>query len=253
MKNEGNPNEYALNLAKHLHEVKVKVIENLEKAHIKDKIRYDRKHREVTYENGAKVLFHNPAIGESKLNKLMKRFSGSHIVIRQVSPLLYELDFKATPTKSNIVNVSRLKRFYVRQEMIYYFEQNHKPFISKLNSLDRTLKATKSRLSENKNKPKTYKSVRQSKGNICQKSYYISSSDSGNDTKGVTVEMNELIPEKSISDSNSSNSSQIEPNKFPTTSNRTRFATVSKGEKTCSTNEFICYDLNFFYFSFYVF
>ncbi len=70
----------------------------------------------------------------------MKRYSGPYVVVRQCSSLLYELDFKPTPTKPNIVNVSRLKPFYDRQQMIYYFEQNHKLFISKLDSLGKLIK-----------------------------------------------------------------------------------------------------------------
>jgi hypothetical protein len=36
------------------------------KSHIKDKIRYGNKHREVIYQNGDKVLFYNPAKMEGK-------------------------------------------------------------------------------------------------------------------------------------------------------------------------------------------
>jgi hypothetical protein len=66
------------------------------------------------------VLFFNPALIEGRGNKLLKRFYGPYTIVRQLSPVLYELDFKATPLKSNIVNVSRLKLYYDRDDMIKY-------------------------------------------------------------------------------------------------------------------------------------
>jgi len=128
---KSTPSEYAIGLAKYLDDVKINVIKNLEKAHTKDKLRYDAKHRQVVYNIGDRILFYNPMIMPGRVNKLMRRFEGPYTILRQCSAVLYQLDFEATALKSNIVHVSRLKPFYDRLDMFKYFEQNSKPFISK--------------------------------------------------------------------------------------------------------------------------
>ena len=100
------PSEYSVGLAKYLSKVKIKVFNNLEKAHIKGKIRCDSKHKDMTYTVGYKVLFFNPTIVEGRTNKMLKKYNIPYVVVRQCSPVLYELNLKATPLKSNIVRLT---------------------------------------------------------------------------------------------------------------------------------------------------
>jgi hypothetical protein len=208
---KGTPNEYALNLAKYLDEVKVKVLENLEKSHIKDKIRYDSKHRDVVYHKGDKVLFYNPAIVEGKQNKLLKRYSGPHVIIRQCSPLLYELDFKPTPLKPNIVNVSRLKPFYDREEMIFNFEQNHKPFISKFYSIRKSSKVHKTYKSDSNNS--IDRSIRDNTVQpTLQLDNYINSSSGSSSCSDSEQMSNVSFSDRSMTDLSVSDVSEAEQN-----------------------------------------
>ena len=128
---KGTVSDYTLGLAKYLRDVRENVFENLMKSHSRDKIRYDMKHRNVQYSKGNRVLFYNPAIFPGRVNKLLKRWEGPYKIVRQLSPLLYELDFKGTALKSNIVHISRIKLFYDREDLMKTLEQNRKPFIPK--------------------------------------------------------------------------------------------------------------------------
>ena len=53
----GTPSEYTLGLAKYLKDVKENVFENLMKTHLKDKNRYDLRHRNIQFNVGTAVLF----------------------------------------------------------------------------------------------------------------------------------------------------------------------------------------------------
>jgi hypothetical protein len=129
---KSTPNEYALGLAKYIEDVKNNVFENLEKSLIKTKQRYDLKHIDRVYCTGDKVLYYNPTVYPGRgTNKLIKRFEGPFVVKRQCSPVLYQLDFKSTATKSNIVHVQRLKMFYDRDLLYKYIDSDEKHFIPK--------------------------------------------------------------------------------------------------------------------------
>ena len=127
----GTPSEYALGLAKYLKDVKTNVFERLSKVHKRAKQRYDLKRRDYQLSEGQKVLFYNPGIVPGRFNKMLKRWEGPHIVRKQLSPLLYELDFKGTALKSNVCHISRLKIFYDRKELIEKFKSKQKSFIPK--------------------------------------------------------------------------------------------------------------------------
>ena len=127
----GTPSEYALGLANYLKDVKSKVFDRLMSVHLKDKNRFDKKRKNFEFSLGSNVLFYNPAIYPGKQNKLLKRWEGPFKIVRQVSPLLYQLDFKATALKSNICHIQRLKPFYDRKDLNGILEQIRRPFIPK--------------------------------------------------------------------------------------------------------------------------
>ena len=62
---------------------------------------------------------------------MLKRWEGPFTIVKQISPLLYELNFRGTALKSNIVHISRIKVFYDRKELFEKFESNRKSFIPK--------------------------------------------------------------------------------------------------------------------------
>jgi hypothetical protein len=211
---KSTPSEYALGLAKYLDDVKINVIKNLEKAHFKDKLRYDSKHKDMVYNINDKVLFYNPMIFPGRVNKLMRRFEGPYIVTKRCSPVLYQLDFKPTAFKSNIVHVSRLKPFYDRELMIKNFENENKTFIPKSVSKQFRSEAKVSDLSESK------------------------FSDSGSDSEQET---DSIIDSNSDSESSSGSSTQLISDMYDH-SNSNSLSENSTDSSISQLNEELCDD-----------
>ena len=49
---------------------------------------------------------------------MLKGYNKPYVVVGHCSPVLDELNFKATPLKSNRVHVSQLKLFYDREDVL---------------------------------------------------------------------------------------------------------------------------------------
>jgi len=89
------------------------VIENLHRAHIKQKTTYDQRRKEVSYQPGDLVLVYKPFRQVGKAEKLLHRWLGPHEVIRKTTDLNYEVRLtEGRKDKSDIVHVVAVKPFY---------------------------------------------------------------------------------------------------------------------------------------------
>ncbi|XP_055351568.1 uncharacterized protein LOC129597891 isoform X2 [Paramacrobiotus metropolitanus] len=76
-------------------------------------------HPEVTYKDGDYVLVFNPAGKRGKATKLLSRFYGPYRVLRQTSPVNYEVETCGIRKRRNVfvTHVSKMKLFKDRNEM----------------------------------------------------------------------------------------------------------------------------------------
>lgn len=77
----------------------------------KQKRDYDANHRDVTFQKGDKVLVYKPIRKKGKSDKLLHRWVGPFIVVRQTTPVNYEVKLVNEKTKSDIVHVVSMKPF----------------------------------------------------------------------------------------------------------------------------------------------
>ncbi|KZS18242.1 Uncharacterized protein APZ42_015657 [Daphnia magna] len=77
----------------------------------KQKRYYDASHRDVTFQKGEKVLVYKPIRKKGKSDKLLHRLVGPFIVVRQTTPVNYEVKLVNEKTKSDIVHVASMKPF----------------------------------------------------------------------------------------------------------------------------------------------
>lgn len=77
---------------------------------------YDARHRDAQFSPGALVLLWSPSRHVGLSEKLLSRYTGPYRVIRQVTPVTYEITLVSPPSpsaavSSDIVHVSRLKAY----------------------------------------------------------------------------------------------------------------------------------------------
>ena len=94
------------------------VKENLGQAQTRQKRWYDKRARTTTFKPGDKVLLLLPIA----TNKLMAQWQGPYSVIRQVSPVTYEIDVSNKRKKRKIVHMNMLKRWNEPVETCYWTE-----------------------------------------------------------------------------------------------------------------------------------
>jgi len=92
---------------------------NIEKSQVKQKERYDEKHKPVEYKEGSKVLVFSPIRKIGRSEKLLHRWQGPYLVEKKVSDVNYLLKIKKGKEYSfDTVHVDRMKQFYERSRNI---------------------------------------------------------------------------------------------------------------------------------------
>lgn len=79
--------------------------------------RYDQRHRDVHFSPGSLVLLWSPTRHVGLSDKLLSRYTGPYRVLREVTPVTYEITPAASPSSStpratDIVHVARLKQYH---------------------------------------------------------------------------------------------------------------------------------------------
>ena len=194
----GNANDYALGLASYLSEVKTQVFDKLMASHKIDKKRFDSKRKDVQLSVGDKVLFYNPIVFANRMSKLTRRWEGPFQIVRQLSPLLYELDFKASAHKSNVCHIGRLKIWFDRDIEFKEFDENRKPFIPKSVAKYRTVSKPSvvpiSDRSVQQQRPTEQPAKPQSKRTFAKFDYSDSDSDSEISDESMSDAETEIYP-----------------------------------------------------------
>ena len=122
------------NSLKELHKL---VFENNKKASERNKTYYDRKHREVSYEVGQKVLVYYPTRIVGRSEKLMSPFHGPFTITKvNNNGVNYEIEAELdNRTKlRDTVHCSRIKPYFEREELISRLENQAKIEIECLSS-----------------------------------------------------------------------------------------------------------------------
>ena len=91
-------------------------------AQSKNKKYFDAKHKDVIFDVGDMVLIQNKTIVPETSQKLIPKYVGPYKILEQISPVLYKLDFIPKVNQSNIFHVSRLKKYFDRNEFIKAME-----------------------------------------------------------------------------------------------------------------------------------
>src|SRR5579863_4113532 len=95
-----------------LHEARQLALRNIEKSQAKMKTRYDNTHQDGAYQPGDIVRVFTPTRIQGMSEKLLTRFYGPYKIIRQTSPVNYEVELinqRGRARKSDVVHVSKIK------------------------------------------------------------------------------------------------------------------------------------------------
>ncbi|RWS28099.1 pol polyprotein-like protein [Leptotrombidium deliense] len=112
-----NSKTYSYLLLKHLNFIREIALKNIENAAIKNKAKYDLKHRECDFKIGDKVLVFFPLRKIGRSEKLLHKFLGPFKIIKMYSPLVFEVESLFGKPKRDTVHVSRLKHYTDRNEV----------------------------------------------------------------------------------------------------------------------------------------
>ena len=105
--------DYALRVINNLAEARKNVTDRMVVVHQRQKIVYDKNRRHTEYEIGDTVLIFKPFRTVGKAEKLLHRWLGPYRVLRQTSPLNYEVMLDESKTgKTDTVHVVAMKPFY---------------------------------------------------------------------------------------------------------------------------------------------
>jgi hypothetical protein len=80
-------------------------------AQLKQAERYDSSHRNFIFKKGDLVLVYKPIRRKGRSEKLLHRWLGPYIVLRQTTPGNYEVRLQVGKKKSDIVHVGSMKPF----------------------------------------------------------------------------------------------------------------------------------------------
>ena len=102
---------YKEEMAARLHKAFSQARENLKKAAERSKHYYDKKSGDTDIRVGDMVLVYFPQVKPGQVAKLARRWIGPYRVLKQISPVNFELS-KVGSTKTEIIHVNRMKRFF---------------------------------------------------------------------------------------------------------------------------------------------
>jgi hypothetical protein len=103
--------DYRASVVENLQEAFDRVHENLQHAQQQQKERFDQQHATKKFSLGSKVWLHAVPRRQGLAKKLMHPWHGPYRIVRQVSPVNYELCTVGNRQYKEIVHVSRLKPF----------------------------------------------------------------------------------------------------------------------------------------------
>ena len=101
-----------------MREMKEYVNENLEKARERQKDLYDKRHKDIIFEIGQEVSILRPAVKPGLKRKLALRWEGPFIVRKRIGFVVYGVQ-SVDGKKYHLVHVSRIKKFYKREEGMF--------------------------------------------------------------------------------------------------------------------------------------
>jgi hypothetical protein len=105
--------DYPTRLAKALQKARMLVKHRMQRVHERQKEQYDRSHRHVQYNMRDLVLVYKPIRKIGKSEKLLHRWFGPFQVMRQTTPVNYEVQLVGDDSgKTDIAHVVAMKRFY---------------------------------------------------------------------------------------------------------------------------------------------
>jgi len=94
-----------------LHEVRSLVAENIKEAQEKYKKYYDKRHNEIPFKVGDKVLLHLPVVGEGMSKKFTHPWQGPFRIMKRVGDVSFELVHMENPKNIQKAHAGRLKRY----------------------------------------------------------------------------------------------------------------------------------------------
>jgi hypothetical protein len=103
---------YVRRLQNNLESARQTVIVRMEQVKKKQKLTYDASRREATYKKNDLVLIFKPLRKIGRSEKLLHRWLGPYLVVRQTTPVNYEVILQSGRQKSDIVHVARMKPFF---------------------------------------------------------------------------------------------------------------------------------------------
>ena len=103
---------YVHRLRSNLETARRTVLVRMEQVKMKQKVAYDATRREVIYKKGDCVLIFKPIRKIGRSEKLLHRWLGPYLVVRQTTPVNYEVILRDGRKKSDIVHVARMKPFF---------------------------------------------------------------------------------------------------------------------------------------------
>jgi hypothetical protein len=112
-----NPISYAKQLSETMPKIWNIVKKNIEKAQNKQKIQYDKKHRDVKYDKGMLVWVYKPARKRGLTDKLVHKNKGPFRIIEPYKNVNYVVESVRGPKKQEIHHVSKLSPCYTREAL----------------------------------------------------------------------------------------------------------------------------------------
>jgi transposase InsO family protein len=103
---------YIRRLQSNLETARQTVLVRMEQVKKKQKLTYDATRRETTYNKNDLVLIYKPLRKIGRSEKLLHRWLGPYLVVRQTTPVNYEVILQSGRQKSDIVQLTRMKPFF---------------------------------------------------------------------------------------------------------------------------------------------
>ncbi len=111
--------EHKNSLIENLESVYAKARLSIEKAQSQQKLNYDRRHKNVTFQVGELVCLrthHKSNKSRKIMKKLSHRWTGPYVVTKIISPLTYEIAEKESDKVVGTHNIKNLKKYFDRPE-----------------------------------------------------------------------------------------------------------------------------------------
>lgn len=110
---QGLQEEYPRRAADSMLQARQIAAANIQRRQAQDKRRYDKKHAEVEYKIGQKVLIYTPRRYRGRTEKLLHNFYGPYTVVEKLSPVNYRVRKLRGPGRNDFtVHVNRMKKFF---------------------------------------------------------------------------------------------------------------------------------------------